>query len=183
MIQRTRKTLMKCAQPVKHLRSLIWVFLDRMCLLQPPDCPKWDKQEPLPYWVDVQADLSFCRLYRCQCRLSRTLSMFFKTDSICHSSLPRTVLEKVTLTTIQFRIYPRTKVDFNVCILVRHWRAVHTKVVQLVLDLWRELLRKPALIYVQTTKAQISLRVRAGWSAPLLFAVALFFSTKKRLKT
>ena len=33
------------------------------------------------------------------------------TDSICHSSLPRTVLEKLTLTTIQFRIYPRTKVD------------------------------------------------------------------------
>ena len=33
------------------------------------------------------------------------------TDSICHSSLPRTVLEKVTLTTIRFRIHPRTKVD------------------------------------------------------------------------
>ena len=33
------------------------------------------------------------------------------TDSICHSSLPRTVLEKVTLTSIQFRIHPRTKVD------------------------------------------------------------------------
>ena len=33
------------------------------------------------------------------------------TDFICHSSLPRTVLEKVTLTTIQFRIHPRTKVD------------------------------------------------------------------------
>ena len=33
------------------------------------------------------------------------------TDSICHSSLPRTVLEKVCLTTIQFRIHPRTKVD------------------------------------------------------------------------
>ena len=33
------------------------------------------------------------------------------TDSICHSSLPRTVLEKVTLTTIKFRIYPHTKVD------------------------------------------------------------------------
>ena len=33
------------------------------------------------------------------------------TDSICHSSLPRTVLEKVTLTTIQFRIHPRIKVD------------------------------------------------------------------------
>ena len=33
------------------------------------------------------------------------------TDSICHSSLPRTVSEKVTLTTIRFRIHPRTKVD------------------------------------------------------------------------
>ena len=44
------------------------------------------------------------------------------TDSICHSSLPRTVLEKVTLTTIKFRVYPRTKVDqcFTVRILVRH---------------------------------------------------------------
>ena len=36
---------------------------------------------------------------------------FLMTDSICHSSLPRTVLEKVTLTTIQFRIHPRTKVN------------------------------------------------------------------------
>ena len=36
---------------------------------------------------------------------------FLMTDSICHASLPRTVLEKVTLTTIQFRIHPRTKVD------------------------------------------------------------------------
>ena len=46
---------------------------------------------------------------------------------------------------------------------------------QLVLDLWRESLRKPALIYVRTTKAHIR-------SAPLLFAVArFFFSTKKRL--
>ena len=33
------------------------------------------------------------------------------TDSVCHSSLPRTILEKVTLTIIQIRIYPRTKVD------------------------------------------------------------------------
>ena len=36
---------------------------------------------------------------------------FSMTDSICNSSLPCTVLEKVTLTTIQFRIHPRTKVD------------------------------------------------------------------------
>ena len=38
-------------------------------------------------------------------------TLFLMTDSICHSSLLRTVLEKVYLTTIQFRIYPRTKVD------------------------------------------------------------------------
>ena len=36
---------------------------------------------------------------------------FLMTDSICQSSLPRKVLEKMTLTTIQFRIHPRTKVD------------------------------------------------------------------------
>ena len=37
--------------------------------------------------------------------------LFLMTDSICHPSLPHMVLEKVTLTTIQFCIYPRTKVD------------------------------------------------------------------------
>ena len=32
-----------------HLRSLIRVFTDCMCLLQPPGYPKRDKQEPLLY--------------------------------------------------------------------------------------------------------------------------------------
>ena len=32
------------------------VFADGMCLLQPPDYPKRDKQEPVLYWVDVQAE-------------------------------------------------------------------------------------------------------------------------------
>ena len=89
------------------------------------------------------------------------------TDSICHSSLPRTVLEKVTVTTIQFRIHPRTKSRPNVSMCVYKY-AVQTKVVQLMLDQWRESLRKPALIYVRTTKA-------ADQPAPLLFAVARFF--------
>ena len=39
------------------------------------------------------------------------MTTLLMTDSICHSSLQRTVLEKVTLTTIQFHIHPRTKVD------------------------------------------------------------------------
>ena len=47
-------------------------------------------------------------------------------------------LEKVTLTTIKFRIYPRTKVDpmFYSVYISMPLKAVHTKVVQLVLDLW-----------------------------------------------
>ena len=40
-------------------------------------------------------------------------------DSVCHSSLRRAVLETVALTSIEFCINPRKKVD-HVCILVRH---------------------------------------------------------------
>ena len=110
---------------------------------------------------------------------------FLLTDSICHSLLRRAVLETVALTSIEFCINPCKKVD-HVCILIRHWIDTNQKVVRFVLDLWfkspNELLRKLALIHVRTTKAQISLRIRADWSAPLLFANArffLFFSTEK----
>ena len=44
---------------------------------------------------------------------------FLMTDSICHSSLRRAVLETVALTSIEFCTNPRKKVD-RVCILVRH---------------------------------------------------------------
>ena len=46
-------------QPV-NLHSLIRVFAESMCLLQLPGYPKRDEREPLPYWVNVQADLSIC---------------------------------------------------------------------------------------------------------------------------
>ena len=51
-----------------HPRSLIRVFADRMCLLQPPGYPKRDERELLPYWVDVQADLSLCWSHKSYCR-------------------------------------------------------------------------------------------------------------------
>ena len=51
-----------------HPRSLIRVFTDRMCLLRPPGCQKRNKREHLPYWVDVQADLSLYWLHRSYCR-------------------------------------------------------------------------------------------------------------------
>ena len=38
--------------------NLIRVFADRMPLLKPLGYPKRVEREPLPYWVDVQADLS-----------------------------------------------------------------------------------------------------------------------------
>ena len=44
-------------QPM-HPRSLIRFFADRICLLQPQGYPRRDEQAPLPYWMDVQTDLS-----------------------------------------------------------------------------------------------------------------------------
>ena len=43
-----------------HSRSLIRVFADDKCLLQPPVYSKRDKRESLLYWVAVQADLRLC---------------------------------------------------------------------------------------------------------------------------
>ena len=46
----------------------------RMCLLQPPGYPKWNKRDPLTYWIDVQADLSLCWWYRSYCKFCRALA-------------------------------------------------------------------------------------------------------------
>ena len=53
----------KDSDQTAHLRSLIRVFADRMCLLHLPDYSKKNKREPLPYCVYVQADLSLCWLH------------------------------------------------------------------------------------------------------------------------
>ena len=56
--------------------SLIKVFAEWMCFLKPPGYPKWDKQESLPYWVDVHADLSLCWSHRSHCRFCCALAHF-----------------------------------------------------------------------------------------------------------
>ena len=56
-----------------HLRSLIRVFADRMCLLQPPGYPMIDKQESLSDWMDKQADLNLCWSHRSYCRFCHAL--------------------------------------------------------------------------------------------------------------
>ena len=71
-----------------------------------------ENRVPLKFVLGAYASLQY--IYTAICRVSmktETTTFFLMTDSICHSSLPRTVLEKVTLTTSKFRIYPRTKVD------------------------------------------------------------------------
>ena len=76
MNQRTTKPTIRFLWPAKTQISLricaVWsVFADRMCLLHPPGYPKRDKREPLPYWMDVQAD--FCCSLRSYCRYCSAL--------------------------------------------------------------------------------------------------------------
>ena len=52
----------KDSDQTAHLHSLTGVFADHTGLLQ--GYRKRDKRESLPYWVDVQADLSVCWLHR-----------------------------------------------------------------------------------------------------------------------
>ena len=57
-----------------HPRSLMGVFADRMCLLQPPGYSKRNKREVLPYWVNLQADLSLCWSHWSYCKFFRVLA-------------------------------------------------------------------------------------------------------------
>ena len=77
--QRTTKPTIRLVRPAKAQISLriraVWsVFADRMCLLQPPGYPERDQREPLPNWVDVQAELSLCWSHRSYCSFCRALA-------------------------------------------------------------------------------------------------------------
>ena len=57
------KPTIRLVRPAKsqislHIHTVWWVFADRICLLQHPGYLNRDKQEHLPYWMDIQADLS-----------------------------------------------------------------------------------------------------------------------------
>ena len=60
-----------------HPRSLIRVFADRMCLLQPQSYPKRNKQEPFPYWVAEEADFSLCWSNMSYCKFCRALAHYY----------------------------------------------------------------------------------------------------------
>ena len=105
------------------------------------------------------------------------------TDSICRSSLPRTVLEKVTLTTIQFRIHPRTKVDpmFQCVYISTPLKSCSYKSSAIVLDLWRESLKNRLNICANNKGADQPARLRRLISAFVVRCSSVFFSTKKCL--
>ena len=52
-----------------------------MSCLQPPGCPKMDKQKSLPYWVNIQADLSLCWSHKSYCRFSYMLAQILSGPS------------------------------------------------------------------------------------------------------
>ena len=75
------KTYKRLVRPVRtdqpaHLPSLIRVLAGSMCLLQSPGYPKREKRKILPYWVEVQADLSFCWSHKSYCRFCHLLAHF-----------------------------------------------------------------------------------------------------------
>ena len=51
-----------------YLKRRVFVMADPMSFFQPLGYPKRDKRESLPWWVDVQADLSLCWSHRSSCR-------------------------------------------------------------------------------------------------------------------
>ena len=57
-----------------HQRSLIRVFADCICLLQTPCYPKRGKRKSLPYWADVETDLSLGWSHKFYCRFCHVLA-------------------------------------------------------------------------------------------------------------
>ena len=57
-----------------HIHPVLSVFTDLMCLIQLLGYPTRDKWEPLPYWVDVQADLSLNWSHGSYCNFCHALA-------------------------------------------------------------------------------------------------------------
>ena len=74
-----------------------------------------------------------------------------------------------------FSHFPAVKVDFFLLAQLKYTGFPSAILQQIfVFIMWTKhmshVMRKPCLCHMLTTKAQISLRIRAVWSAPLLFA-------------
>ena len=95
-------------------RSLIRVFADRICHLQPPGYPKRDGREPLTYWVDVQAELTLWWSHRSNCMFCRALS---EMSLMCTIKEPQKLSEKHEIGRVMgeraLTAYVNSKVSFD----------------------------------------------------------------------
>ena len=72
MSERTKKP----TPTIRHstAKTPVSLLIAFRCLLQPPGYPKRDKQEPLPYWVNVQASLILYLSHRSYCNFCHALA-------------------------------------------------------------------------------------------------------------
>ena len=101
----------------KHPRSLIRVFADRMCLLQPPGYPNSNERHPRMR-VDVQDDLRLCWSHRYNCRICRALAQLCDLGSIYLGSICDPFLY------INYKHSPKSDCYFSIfCFVLFHQRV------------------------------------------------------------
>ena len=100
MIKPTIRLVRPAKTPISLRIHAVWSesFADRMCILQPPGYPKKDIPEPLPYWVDIQADLSLCWSHRSYCRFCHVLAHC----EIVHNTVNIGMPELLTILVLKF---------------------------------------------------------------------------------
>ena len=99
-----KRAINKDSDQPAHLCRLIRVFADHMYLLQFQLYPKSDKLDPLPHWVDIQADLSLCWSHRSYCWFCRALAHFISPQKLRHFCLvPHVFVDKLRKI---FTLYP-----------------------------------------------------------------------------
>ena len=141
-----------------HLPSLIKVFavcMKNAWVLSYPLSAQWRIWSD---WADAQADLSLCWAHRSCCWFCHAVAhLLFIIRIVCLGRTKFTIGNKFC--------------DFGLffALLGKYWTLFYIFGKQH--SYLSPVMRKCVLCHMGTTKAQISLRIRAVWPAPLLFAV------------
>ena len=153
---------MRPAKTQIRLRSsLMWVFADRMCLLQPPGYSNRNKREPLLCWVGEQNDLSLCcshvLLKVLSCAGSYVKSVSLKAASISKRSFP---LNRLHI----FRMVSKRKFGRAIQSSERYWRRDYG----FVSCFCDEFLSTPTILIFAIALEALYQR---SWTGPLLFSM------------
>ena len=84
------KTYIKTCETQQPDQSICWLHVPSTAL----GYPKSDKQEPLPYWVDVEVDLSLCWSHRSYCRFCHSLTHIIMNMWTVYNSLTLVLLNQ-----------------------------------------------------------------------------------------